>query len=51
VRGDVTTNTVEGFFGVLKRGMKGVYQHCGEQHSSATSTSLPSATTTASSSA
>ena len=31
-RGDVTTNTVEGFFGVLKRGMKGVYQHCGEQH-------------------
>ena len=31
-RGDVTTNTVEGFFGVLKRRMKGVYQHCGEQH-------------------
>lgn len=31
-RGDVTTNTVEGFFGVLKRGMNGVYQHCGEQH-------------------
>lgn len=31
-RGDVTTNTVEGFFGVFKRGMKGVYQHCGEQH-------------------
>ncbi len=31
-RGDVTTNSVEGFFGVLKRGMKGVYQHCGEQH-------------------
>lgn len=30
--GDVTTNTVEGFFGVLKRGMVGVYQHCGEQH-------------------
>jgi hypothetical protein len=28
----VTTNTVEGFFGVLKRSMKGVYQHCGEQH-------------------
>lgn len=32
VRGDVTTNTVEGFFGVFKRGMRGVYQHCGEQH-------------------
>lgn len=31
-RGDVTTNTVEGFFGIFKRGMKGVYQHCGEQH-------------------
>jgi len=28
----VTTNTVEGFFGIFKRGMKGVYQHCGEQH-------------------
>ena len=32
VRGVTTTNTVEGFFGVFKRGMKGVYQHCGEQH-------------------
>ncbi|HEV2629527.1 MAG TPA: IS1595 family transposase [Pseudolabrys sp.] len=31
-RGDVTTNTVEGFFGVFKRGMRGTYQHCGEQH-------------------
>jgi hypothetical protein len=31
-RGDVTTNTVEGFFGVFKRGMVGTYQHCGEQH-------------------
>ncbi len=31
-RGDVTTNSVEGFFGILKRGMNGVYQHCGEQH-------------------
>jgi transposase-like protein len=31
-RGDVTTNNVEGFFGVFKRGMVGVYQHCGEQH-------------------
>jgi transposase-like protein len=26
------TNTVEGYFSVFKRGMKGVYQHCGEQH-------------------
>ncbi len=31
-RGDVTTNTVEGFFGLFKRGMKGTYQHCGERH-------------------
>jgi transposase-like protein len=32
VRGDVHTNTVEGFFGIFKRGMTGVYHHCGEQH-------------------
>jgi hypothetical protein len=31
-RGDVTTNSVEGFFGIFKRGMVGVYLHCGEQH-------------------
>jgi transposase-like protein len=31
-RGDVTTNTVEGFFSIFKRGMKGVYQHCAEKH-------------------
>jgi len=31
-RGDVTTNTVEGFFSIFKRGMKGVYQHCKEKH-------------------
>jgi transposase-like protein len=31
-RGDVTSNSAEGFFGVFKRGMVGVYQHCGEQH-------------------
>jgi transposase-like protein len=32
VRGDIHTNTVEGFFSIFKRGMKGVYQHCSEQH-------------------
>jgi transposase-like protein len=32
VRGDVHTNTVEGYFSVFKRGMKGVYQHCGKAH-------------------
>ena len=31
-RGDVTTNNVEGYFSVFKRGMKGVYQHCSEKH-------------------
>ena len=31
-RGDVTTNTVEGFFSIFKRGMRGVYQFCGEKH-------------------
>ena len=28
----VHTNTVEGFYSIFKRGMKGVYQHCGEKH-------------------
>jgi transposase-like protein len=28
----VTTNTVEGFYSIFKRGMKGVYQHCAEKH-------------------
>ena len=27
-RGDVNTNAAESFFGVFKKGMKGVYQHC-----------------------
>jgi transposase-like protein len=28
----VHTNTVEGYFSILKRGMKGIYQHCREKH-------------------
>lgn len=32
VRGDAHTNTIEGYFSIFKRGMKGIYQHCGEQH-------------------
>ena len=31
-RGDVTTNTVETYFSVFKRGMRGTYQHCKEKH-------------------
>jgi hypothetical protein len=29
---EVHSNTVEGYFSIFKRGMKGIYQHCGEQH-------------------
>jgi transposase-like protein len=32
VRDDIHTNTVEGAFGIFKRGMKGIYQHCAEKH-------------------
>ena len=32
VDGPVHTNTVEGYFSIFKRGMKGVYQHCSEKH-------------------
>ena len=32
VRGDVTTNSVEGYFSILKRGLIGTYHHVGEQH-------------------
>lgn len=28
----IHTNTVEGYYSIFKRGMIGVYQHCGEQH-------------------
>ena len=31
-RGDVHTNSAEGYFSIFKRGMKGVYQHCSEKH-------------------
>lgn len=32
VRGKAHTNTIEGFFGVFKRGMNGTYQHCSSDH-------------------
>jgi len=28
----IHSNTVDGYFSIFKPGMKGVYQHCGEQH-------------------
>jgi transposase-like protein len=28
----IHTNTIEGYFSIFKRGMKGVYQHCQERH-------------------
>jgi transposase-like protein len=32
VRGDIHTNTVEGYYSIFKRGMKGIYQHCSAKH-------------------
>jgi len=32
VRGNAHTNTAEGFFSILKRGINGVYHHVSEQH-------------------
>ncbi|EKF20111.1 IS1595 family transposase [Nitratireductor pacificus] len=29
---NINTNTVEGYYSIFKRGMKGVYQHCAEHH-------------------
>lgn len=28
----IHTQTIEGFFSIFKRGMRGIYQHCGRQH-------------------
>jgi transposase-like protein len=28
----INTNTIEGYYSIFKRGMKGVYQHCSEKH-------------------
>jgi transposase-like protein len=32
VRGTAHTNPLEGFYSIFKRGMRGIYQHCGERH-------------------
>jgi transposase-like protein len=29
---EIHTNTVEGAFSIFKRGMRGIYQHCGKKH-------------------
>jgi len=31
-RGEIHTNTIEGFYSIFKRGMRGIYQHCSEKH-------------------
>lgn len=31
-RGPVHTNTIEGYFSIFKRGMRGIYQHCSKKH-------------------
>jgi hypothetical protein len=28
----INTNTIEGYYSIFMRGMKGVYQHCSEKH-------------------
>ncbi len=32
VRGNVHSNTIESYFSIFKRGMRGTYQHCAEKH-------------------
>ena len=32
VRGNVHTNTIEGYFSIMKRGITGVYHHVSPQH-------------------
>ena len=32
VRGAAHVNSAEGFFSIFKRGMRGIYQHCSEDH-------------------
>ncbi|MET2825863.1 IS1595 family transposase [Mesorhizobium shangrilense] len=32
VRGEVHSNTIESYFSIFKRGMRGTYQHCAEKH-------------------
>jgi hypothetical protein len=32
VRGDTHTNTIEGYFSILKRGVIGTYRHVSKQH-------------------
>ena len=45
VQGDVTTNTVEGFFSLLKRGINGIFHHVPRSICPSTWPSLSTATT------
>jgi transposase-like protein len=47
-RGEVHTNTVESYYSVFKRGMKGTYRHCQEKHLHVTLRNLIFVITTAS---
>jgi hypothetical protein len=47
VRGDVTTNGIEGFFGMLKRGLNGIYHSVSRKHLHRYLPSSSIATTTA----
>lgn len=47
VRGDVHTNTIEGYFSIMKRGINGVYHHVSPQHLNDISLSSISGTTSA----
>ena len=32
MKGDVHTNTIKGYFSILKRGINGIYQHVSKKH-------------------
>ncbi len=32
VKGEINTQSIEGFFSIFKRGFRGIYQHCAEKH-------------------
>ena len=32
MKGEINTQSIEGFFSIVKRGFRGIYQHCAEKH-------------------